>query len=357
VRFYTGQRAFYCGIDLHARWMYLCILSRDGNMVLHQNLRTSPDAFLKAVAPYRQELVVGVECIFWYWIADLCQAEGIEFVLGHALYMKAIHGAKVKNDKVDSHKIAALLRGGTFPLAYVYPAEMRATRDLLRRRTYLVRRRADLLTHIQNTNSQYNLPEFGKKIAQKMHRQGIAELFPHPEVSRSIAIDVELIDHLDRILDGLRREIQRAASGHDPQALALLRTVPGIGSTLSLVILYEIHSIDRFPRVQDFCSYSRLVQCAHESAGKRSGRTWGKIGNPHLKWAFSEAAVFFLRANPQGMKYKQRLERKHGKGKALSILAHRLGRAVYYMLQREKAFRHEPVPGYRIGRGRVEPVV
>jgi transposase len=187
VRFYTGQRAFYCGIDLHARWMYLCILSRDGNMVLHQNLRTSPDAFLKAVAPYRQELVVGVECIFtWYWIADLCQAEGIEFVLGHALYMKAIHGAKVKNDKVDSHKIAALLRGGTFPLAYVYPPGMRATRDLLRRRTYLVRRRADLLAHIQNTNFQYNLPEFGKKIA-KMHRQGIAEFFPHPEVSRSIA--------------------------------------------------------------------------------------------------------------------------------------------------------------------------
>jgi transposase len=117
-----------------------------------------------------------------------------------------------------------------------------------------------------------------------------------------------------------------------------LRTVHGIGKVLSLVILYEIHDIRRFPRVQDFASYARLVKCSKESAGKRYGTSGKKIGNVHLKWAFSEAAVLFLRANPEGLKYKQRLERKHGKAKALSILAHRLGRAVYYMLLREKAF-------------------
>ena len=339
MRFYTHRREFYCGIDLHTRWMYLCIISHDGEIVLHKNIRTGPDPFLRAIAPYRDGLVVGVECIFtWYWIADLCRREGIDFTLGHALYMKAIHGAKVKNDKVDSRKIAALLRGGTFPMAYVYPPEMRPTRDLLRRRTYLVRKRADLLVHIQNTNAQYNLPEFGKKIARKMHREGIADLFPDPEVRRSIEIDIELIDHLDLILEGLCREIRRSAARHDPQALALLRTVPGVGRILSLVILYEIQTIERFERVQDFCSYARLVRCDHESGGNRSGKSWRKIGNAHLKWAFAEAAVLFLRANPEGMKYKQRLERKHGKGKALSILAHRLGRAVYHMLKRRKAF-------------------
>jgi transposase len=339
VRFYSGRRGFYCGIDLHARSMYLCILSYEGEIILHQNMPAAPEPFLKAIAPYRPDLVVGVECIFtWYWLADLCRAEGIEFVLGHALYMKAIHGAKVKNDKVDSQKIAALLRGGMFPMAYVYPREMRPTRDLLRRRTYLVRQRADLLAHIQNTNSQYNLPEFGKKIARKMHREGLAELFPHPTVQRSIAVDIELIDHLDRILEGLQSEILRSARYHDPQALSLLRTVPGIGKTLSLIILYEIHTIERFARVQEFCSYSRLVKCAHESVGKRSGKSWRKIGNVHLKWAFSEAAVLFLRANPEGLKFKKRLERRHGKAKALSILGHRLGRAVYFMLKRNQAF-------------------
>jgi transposase len=215
---------------------------------------------------------------------------------------------------------------------------MRSTRDLLRRRTYLVRRRADLLAHIQNTNSQYNLPEFGQKIARKMHRTSLAEVFPDPAVQRSIAIDIELIDHLDLLLDRLKDEIERTARHHHPQALHLLRTVPGIGATLGLVILYEIQSIDRFQRVQEFCSYARLVKCQHESSGKRSGKSWSKIGNVHLKWAFSEAAVLFLRANPEGMKYKKRLERKHGKAKALSILAHRIGRAVFHMLKRGKAF-------------------
>jgi hypothetical protein len=81
--------------------------------------------------------------------------------------MKAIHGGKAKHDKIDSQKIAALLRGGMLPQAYVYPAQMRATRDLLRRRTHLMRKRAELLAHVQNTNHQYNLPEIGKKIAYK----------------------------------------------------------------------------------------------------------------------------------------------------------------------------------------------
>ncbi len=339
MRFYIKQRKYYCGIDLHARFMYLCILDQTGTVVLHKNLPTSPEAFLQAIDRFREDLVVGAECVFcWYWVADLCAREGIEFVLGHALYMKAIHGAKVKNDRVDSRKIAGLLRGGMFPMAYVYPAGMRATRDLLRRRNVLMRRRAELLAHIQNTNSQYNLEPFGKKIAYKVHRDGVAERFAIAEVRKSIELDLELIDHHDKLLEDLKRHILRSARYHDPNALHLLRTIHGVGPILGLVLLYEIHDIDRFPRVQEFASYSRLVRCPHESAGKRSGRTRRKIGNVHLKWAFSEAAVLFLRANPKGLAFKRRLERKHGKAKSLSILAHKLGRAVYYMLRRKQAF-------------------
>ena len=69
----------------------------------------------------------------WYWVADHCREKGIAFILGHALYMRAIHGGKAKNDKIDSNKIAVLMRGGMFPEAYVYPREMRGTRDLMRR--------------------------------------------------------------------------------------------------------------------------------------------------------------------------------------------------------------------------------
>jgi Transposase IS116/IS110/IS902 family len=128
--------------------------------------------------------------------------------------------------------------------------------------------------------------------------------------------------------------------------------VPGIGKILSLVLLYEIHDISRFPSVQDFVSYCRLVKCAKESAGKRYGTTGTKIGNAYLKWAFSEAAVLFLRDNPPGQKYLARLENKHGKGKALTILAHQLARAVYYMLKRATAFKMDQfIHGSRRGAG------
>ena len=85
MRFYTNQHPFYCGIDLHARSMYVCILSHDGEILLHRNMKAAPEAFLKAIAPYRDGLVVAVACIFtWYWLADLCAQQGLPFVLGHA---------------------------------------------------------------------------------------------------------------------------------------------------------------------------------------------------------------------------------------------------------------------------------
>jgi Transposase len=150
MRFYTPQHQFYCGIDLHARTMYRCILTRDGEMLVHRNMPAGPEPFLKTIAPYRTDLVVCVECSFtWYWLADLCAREGIPFVLGHALYRQAIHGGNATHDQLDAHKIAVLLRGGMLPQASVDPEAMRATRDLLRRRLPLTRQRAALLTHVQ----------------------------------------------------------------------------------------------------------------------------------------------------------------------------------------------------------------
>ena len=339
MNFYTRQHKHYCGIDLHAGAMYVCILDQQGTKLVHKNLPTTPEAFLRLIAPYREDLVVGVECMFtWYWLADLCAKEGLAFVLGHALYMKAIHGGKAKNDKIDAHKIAVLLRGGMFPQAYVYPSEMRATRDLLRRRCHLVHKRAELLVHIQNTNSQYNLPELGKKLAYKANREGVAEHFPDPSVRKTIEVEVSLIDHYDKLLGEVELYITRTAKMHDGQTFTRLQSVPGIGQMLALVMLYEIQDIARFPRVQDFVSYCRLVKCAKESNGKRLGTSGKKIGNVHLRWAFAEAAILFLRQNQPGKEFFMKLEHQHGKAKALTVLAHKLARAVFYMLTREQAF-------------------
>src|SRR5712691_2936100 len=142
MRFYTKQHPVYCGIHLHARTMYVCLLYQAWATLLHRNMPATPEALLKAMAPSREQIVLAAACLFpWYWLADCCAEHGISFVLGHALSMKAIHGGKAKNDRIDAHKIAGLLRGGMLPQAYVYPQAMRATRDLMRRRNYLMRQR------------------------------------------------------------------------------------------------------------------------------------------------------------------------------------------------------------------------
>jgi len=339
MRFYTKVHKHYCGIDLHALTMYVCVLNQEGDVLLHRNIECDPELFLTTIGPFRDDLVVGVECIFtWYWLSNLCAREGIAFVLGHALYMRAIHGAKAKNDRIDSRKTAGLLRGGLMPQAYAYPMKMRATRDLMRRRLHFVRQRGQLLAHIQMTYHQYNRDSPGKRIAYASNREGLGEGFEDVSVQESIAADLELIKHYEMIIGELELSVVRRARCHDPNSFQLLRSIPGVGKILALTILYEIHDIERFARVQQFASYSRLVKCQQTSAGKVVGSGGKKIGNAYLKWAFSEAAVLFLAKCPEGKPLLARLEKKHGKAKALSILAHRIGRAVYFMLARKRAF-------------------
>ena len=246
MRFYNQQHRFYGGVDLHARTLSLCVLDAAGHAVLQQTLPANPTAFLNAIAPFREGLAVACECMFaWYWLADLCEQEKIPFVLGHALYMKAIHGGKAKTDPIDT-----------------YDQHIRA---------------------------------------------------------------VELY-------------LTRAAKVDDPQAYARLRSVPGVGPVLALVLLYEIHDVRRFPEVGQFLSYARLVRCVHESAGKKQGTGGNKIGNAHLKWAFSEATCLLLRESEQAKRWLARREKKHGKARALGALAARLGRAVFHLLRKGEVF-------------------
>jgi transposase len=341
MKFYTRQHGFYCGVDLHARTISVCILDQSGAIVREATIAAHPTEFLRAVAGFRDDLIVGVECMFaWYWLADLCQHEQIAFVLGHALYLKAIHGGKAKTDRIDAEKLARVLRGGTFPLAYVYPTGMRETRDLLRRRMYLVHRRAEALTHLQILNSQYNQPALTKKLSYAANRVELklAERFTHASVRKNVETDLILIDHYDDLIGDLELYLTRSAKVDDVQTYHRLQTIPGVGKILALVLLYEIHDIRRFPEVGDFLSYARLVRCVHESAGKVQGTGGHKIGNAHLKWAFSEAACLLLRANEPVRHWLARREKRYGKRRALATLKARLARAVYHLWRKGEAF-------------------
>jgi len=339
MNFYNNTHPYYCGIDLHARILYVCIIDNDGNTLVHKEISDCPQKLLTILEPYIGNIVVGVECMHcWYWVSDFCDDIGVDFILGHALYMKAIHGGKAKNDKIDSYKIAKLMRGGNFPLAYTYPKEMRATRDLLRRRMKIVRHGADLKAHITNTASQYNLPPPKVVLKNKDAQHLISQHFKDPVVQRTVDLDMTLIKCYQAELSKVEWFIEQQAKKHNPVHLQLLKGINGIGRILALTIIYEIGDINRFPSVQKFASYARLVKCKAESAGKTYGTSGNKIGNAHLKWAFSEAIILHLRGNKEAQNYLLKLQRGMTKAKALSAFAHKLDRCIFYMLKHEKVF-------------------
>jgi transposase len=343
MKYYTSTTQFNCGIDLHARQMYVCLMDRDGTKLVHANIQNNDFAyFLKRIEPYRHDLTICCECMFgWYWLADACAAAGLPFVLAHALYLKAIHGGKNKNDRIDSEKLAHLLRSNLIPPAYVYPAAKRPLRALLRQRLFFVWRRSELLARIHSHQLAHNRvpPKQTRRVREPWAGQVLAAE-DHPLRQLALQNDLAMIGHFDTQLRQLEEELQRQAKKLAAREYALLQTAPGIGENLGLTILCEIGDITRFPTVKDFLSYCRLVKGTVASAGKIKGLRGAKLGNPYLRWAFGEAAVIAKRDHAVIGPLAQRLEaRMNGnKFKANTVIAIKLARAVYYMLKNKTVF-------------------
>ena len=343
MKYYTSTTQFNCGIDLHARQMYVCLMDRDGKKLVHTNIRNNDFAyFLKLVAPYRHDLTVCAECMFgWYWLADACQAANLPFVLAHALYLKAIHGGKNKNDRIDSEKIAHLLRTNLIPPAYVYPADKRPLRALLRQRLFYVWSRSELLARIQSHQLAHNRPPLRQTRPNRdPWEERLLAQEDNPIRQLALQNDLALIRHYDAQITALEEQLQRLTKATAWRDYTLLQTVPGIGEHLGLTILYEVGDINRFPTVKDFVSYCRLVKGTVASAGKIKGLRGAKLGNAYLRWAFGEAAVIAKRDHAVIGPLAQRLEAKMNgnKFKANTVLAIKLARAVYFMLKNKTVF-------------------
>ena len=348
MRYHQSTTAFNCGIDLHARSMYVCIVNRQGEVVLHQNIKNNDwKFFLKKIQPFRHDLTITAECMFaWYWLADACAKENLPFVLAHALYLRAIHGGKNKNDRIDSEKLARLLAAHLIPYAYIYPAAKRPIRALLRQRLTYVWRRAELLMRIQSMQ----LAEGHEPVPRGSRNRDpwearLIEHYPNPHHQLALKTDLATIRHYDRMILELEGQLVRVTRQIASRDYALLQTVPGIGQALALTLLYEIDDIHRFPSVQQFSSYCRLVKGTVASAGKIKGLRGAKLGNPYLRWAIGEAAMLGRRHNARIAAWHERLAQKKGAFKANAIAANQLGRSLYFMLQHGRAFDVEQLIG------------
>ena len=188
MRFYNRQHRHYCGIDLHVKTMYICILNAAGQVRVHRNVKSTSQAFLETIAPYRDDLVVAAECMFtWYWVADLCAAEDITFVLGHALAMKAIHGGKAKNDKMDSHKIAGLATGRPAAAGVrLSGGHALDARSAASPAAPGAEARAAARAHPEHAGPISSCPSSAGALAYPANRTGVSEHFTDPSVRKSI---------------------------------------------------------------------------------------------------------------------------------------------------------------------------
>jgi transposase len=354
MKYYQTTTEFNCGVDLHSRQMFACVMDRTGKILVSTNIIGNDFAeFLRRVEPYRKDLTVTCECTFnWYWFADACEDAGLKFVLAHALYLKTIHGGKHKNDREDAKELADVLRTNRLPAAYVYPRALRALRTLLRRRLHFVWLRADLLGHLSSGVMVHGHQPVGKVTYHGNKDPWFEKVLGHYQADPLLALaaeaDVDIIKSSDGVIRNLETQILKHTRQHHGRDFNLLMTIPGVGEILALTILYEIGSLDRFDRVQDFSSYCRLVKGTVSSGGRILGLKGAKLGNGYLKWAFREAAVLCKRADSPLRAFSQQLEAKKGKHVANAIMASKLGRAAYHMLRDGKAF--DPMKFVRDGK-------
>ncbi len=344
MKYYTTTTEYNCGIDLHTRQMYICVMNRAGEVLVHRNIRDNNfEFFLKLVAPYKDDLTVTCEsCFVCFWLADACEDAGIQFVLAHAYYVKSIAMNKHKNDKEDARELAECLRTNRIPPAYVCPRNLRPVRKLLRRRNKYVKNRAELTGHSTcEVMAAGHQPLSISSNSKEKWRDGIRDSFDDPLESFTADAELFMIESYDRVIMQMEQRIEKYAKDFQLQNYRLLRTVPGIGKILALTILYEAIDIKRFPTVQDFVSYSRLVAGTNESGGKDFGGKGRKMGNPYLKWAFMQAAILGKRVDPKLSAYYEKLNRKKGKHVANAIIAAKIARAVYFMLNRKTGFSPE----------------
>lgn len=332
---------YFCGADLHAQSMYIKVVDQSGQVLLKRNMPNNFGLFKQTIGRFIPDIAIGCESTFnYYWLYDGCKEADIPFYLGHAAYMKAIAGNKKKNDPLDAETIAHLMRSNLFPEAYPYPKEMRAVRDLLRRRQRLVHIRSEAYTHVQLLLRQQGIIIFkGKDVKSVSGKAEILKAISDADVHYLVDIDLTVIKLLDELIGSIEKQIKERAYIHNGVDFGLLKTISGVGDMLALSILYETHDINRFPSVQKYASYSRVIRVKRSSAGrnKYSGNN-SKMGNPYLKNAFGQI-LSHARPSSEGINaYYQKLEARRCPKLARGIMAHKFAVTAYHMLKKQVGF-------------------
>jgi len=328
----------YGGIDLHSNNHVLALLDDEGQTVYRRRLPNDLATVLEELAAYREAIEgLVVESTYnWYWLVDGLMEAGYRVHLANTAAIVQYAGLKYTDDNTDALWLAKLLRLGLLPEGYIYPKEERAVRDLLRKRSQLVRQRTSNLVSVQNLLARNRGDSLSANAIKRLSFDQVDRLLPQAHLALAVKSNLGVIRALDELIDGLEKVV-KAQIKPRPDFQPLL-TVSGIGEILGLTILLETGAIRRFPGVGHYASYCRCVGSERVSNGKRKGRGNTKNGNKYLAWAYLEAANFAVRYNPLIKRYYQRKCAATNGWVALKTVAHKLARACYYILRDHVAF-------------------
>jgi transposase len=328
----------YCGIDLHSNNSLVVITDEDDKVLVERRMPNDLGAILHLLESHREDLAgIVVESTFnWYWLVDGLMEAGHAVKLAHPTAIKKYEGLKHSGDEADARYLAHLLHLGILPTGAILPKELRATRDLARKRMQLVRSRTTHVLAVENITAR----ERGWRLTCNQVKQlGPEDIdsMPFPDdVKYALKANIAVIGALSEQIDVIEKRIQEKVG---PRAeYRLLHSVPGIGRILAPVILLETGPIERFGDAGNYASYARCVDSAHTSNGKRKGTGNTRNGNKYLSWAFIEAANLARRYNEQARRFYERKKAKTNNAVAIKALAHKLARACYHIMKEGKPF-------------------
>ncbi len=338
----------YGGIDLHSNSNQSAILNEDRKRIMRRKLENNPALILNFWEPYKADLVgIAVESTFnWYWLIDLLQENGYRMHLANPAAMQKYKGLKHADDNHDAFWLAELLLLGILPEGYIFPKELRALRDLLRKRQHFVRVRTGLILSLQNIVTRNS----GTKLSSndlKALREDRAQIYLQENEDLLLAGSASkaAIDALTRQVRRIEQAVVKKLTLQTPYSQLL--TLPGVGRIVASTIMLETGPIERFSKVGCYASYCRKVNSRWTSNEKVKGHGNKKNGNQYLAWAFGEAAErarIFHQASREF--YRRKLRQKKHPALAHGALAHKLARAAFYILRDNVPFDQEKMFGY-----------
>jgi transposase len=323
----------YGGIDLHANNSVVVLINEQDQVLYQQRLANHLPTIVEQLAPYHAEIKgVVVESTYnWYWLVDGLMEADYRVHLANPVAIQQYSGLKYTDDRSDARWLAHLLRLGVLPEGYIYPKAERAVRDLLRKRSYLVRQHTSNVLSVQNILVRNTGNRFGVKQIHNLTQKDLEALLPKAEQVLAVSSSLRLLECLRQQIKTLEQAVRKHLK-HTP-AYDQLLSVNGIGEILAQTIVLETGPIGRFAAVGNYASYCRCVRSTKISNGKRKGKGNTKNGNPYLEWAYMEAAQFAIRFSPKIQRFYQRKASKNHMMVARKSVAHKLARACFYVMR------------------------